>query len=81
VTRPDSVTLVFEYDAPTTAERVARSVALEAGDIEGERTEATVSREAETVTVVVEADDLTALRAGLNTWTTLVEVAESVVTA
>jgi len=75
------VTLVFEYDATTTAERVARSVELEAGDIEGERTEATVTRERETVTVVVEADDLTALRAGLNTWTTLVEVAESVACA
>lgn len=75
------MTLVFEYDAPTTAERVARSVALEAGDIEGERTEATVTRERGAVTVVVGADDLTALRAGLNTWTTLVEVAESVARA
>ena len=75
------MTLVFEYDASATAEHVARSVELEAGDIDGERTEATVTSEGETVRVVVAADDLTALRAGLNTWTTLVEVAESVACA
>jgi len=75
------VTLEFEYDTPTTAERVAQSVELEAGDIEGDRTETAVTRDGSTVTTIVAADDLTALRAGLNTWTTLVEVAESVACA
>jgi len=68
--------LVFEYDTPAVARTVARSVAVEAGDIEGDRSRASVERDGETVTVTVDAADLTALRAGNNTWLTLVEVAE-----
>jgi len=68
--------LVFEYDTPAVARTVARSVAVEAGDIEGDRSRASVERDVETVTVTVDAADLTALRAGNNTWLTLVEVAE-----
>ena len=48
----------------------------EVGDIESDRTRATLDSEDRTVTVTVEADDLVALRAGLNTWSTLVGVAE-----
>jgi KEOPS complex subunit Pcc1 len=76
--RPHATTLVFEYSTATAAAVVARSVEREVGEIEGDRTTATLSRDGDTVTVEVEADDVTALRAGLNTWTTLVEVAESV---
>ncbi|CQH48209.1 KEOPS complex subunit Pcc1 [Halobacterium hubeiense] len=68
--------LVFEYDSPAVARAVERSVAVEAGDIEGDRSRAAVEREDATVTVTVDAADLTALRAGNNTWLTLVEVAE-----
>jgi KEOPS complex subunit Pcc1 len=57
---------------------VDRSVSQELGEIDGDRATATVDRDGQTVTVTVSADDLTALRAGLNTWATLVEVAESV---
>jgi KEOPS complex subunit Pcc1 len=71
-------TLSFEYDAVERARLVARSVRQEVGEIEGDRTAATVSRDARTVTVAVEADDLVALRAGLNTWASLVSVAERV---
>jgi KEOPS complex subunit Pcc1 len=71
-----STALVFEYDSPAVARAVQRSVAVEAGDIEGDRSTAVVSRDGETVTVAVDASDLTALRAGQNTWLTLVEVAE-----
>ena len=75
---PHSTTLVFEYDSVGRARTVERSVAVEAGDIEGDRSAASVAREGATVTVTVEARDLTALRAGNNTWLTLVEVSERV---
>jgi KEOPS complex subunit Pcc1 len=68
--------LEFEYTDAADAERVARSVAVEAGDIEGDRTAAAVERDDATVVVTVEAADLVALRAGVNTWTSLVGVAE-----
>ncbi|CAM2869010.1 MULTISPECIES: KEOPS complex subunit Pcc1 [Halobacterium] len=71
-----STELVFRYDSTAVASIVASSVAVSAGDIDGERSRATVSRDGATVTVVVDATDLTALRAGQNTWLTLVEVAE-----
>jgi len=67
---------VFEYGSPAVARVVERSVAVEAGDIEGDRSGAAVQRDGATVTVSVDAADLTALRAGNNTWLTLVEVAE-----
>lgn len=79
--RPHATTLVFEYSSPRAAAVIARSVEREVGEIEGDRTEAALVREGDTVTVEIEADDVTALRAGLNTWTTLVEVAESVATS
>ena len=76
--RPHATTLVFKYASSRAAAVVAQSVEREIGEIEGDRTEATLSRKGDTVTVELVADDVTALRAGLNTWTTLVEVAESV---
>ena len=69
-------TLVFEYDDRRRARTVARSVAREAGDIEGDRTTASVEREGREVRVRIEARDLVALRAGDNTWCSLIEVAE-----
>ncbi|WP_232700878.1 KEOPS complex subunit Pcc1 [Halobacterium wangiae] len=76
-----STELVFDYDSTAFARTVERSVAVEAGDIEGDRSDATVVRDGETVTVTVDATDLTALRAGNNTWLTLVEVAERAASA
>jgi KEOPS complex subunit Pcc1 len=78
VTGPHSARLAFDYSSPEAAALVDRSVSQELGEIDGDRATATVDRDGQTVTVTVSADDLTALRAGLNTWTTLVEVAESV---
>ena len=68
--------LSFDYASPDVATRVERSVRPEVGDIEGDRTQATLSRDGETVTVSVAAADLVALRAGLNTWSTLLSVAQ-----
>ncbi|QDX39818.1 KEOPS complex subunit Pcc1 [Salarchaeum sp. JOR-1] len=71
-----ATTLRFSYASPAVAERIAASVRPESGAIEGDRTTASLSREGDTVTVDVVASDLTALRAGQNTWVTLLEVAE-----
>ena len=73
---PHGIVLTFSYPDTETARVVERSVRQEVDDIEGDRTRATVSRDDETLAVDVVADDLVALRAGLNTWCTLVEVAE-----
>lgn len=73
---PHGVVLAFSYPDAETARVVERSVRQEVDDIEGDRTRATVAREGERLTVDVVADDLVALRAGLNTWCTLVEVSE-----
>lgn len=68
--------LSAEYATPQQARRVERAIAPEVGDIAGNRTGVVVSREEETVEVRIEAADLTALRAGLNTWFSLIAVAE-----
>jgi KEOPS complex subunit Pcc1 len=69
---------VFECEYPDAerARRVERAVAVEVGDIEGDRTTATLERDGATLTVTVAAADLVALRAGCNTWLSLVGVAE-----
>lgn len=71
-------TLCFEYASVERARIVERSVAQEVGEIDGDRTRATLSRTGPTVTVDLTADDLVALRAGLNTWNSLVGVASQV---
>ncbi|MFB6267859.1 MAG: KEOPS complex subunit Pcc1 [Halodesulfurarchaeum sp.] len=69
-------TLILEYDAIDRAEIVECAIAQEAGEIETDRTAAAVSRSGATVEVVLDAEDLVALRAGQNTWLGLVSVAE-----
>ncbi|WP_226012281.1 KEOPS complex subunit Pcc1 [Halomicrobium salinisoli] len=68
--------LSFAYDDAQRARRVADSVRPEVDEIAGDRTRATLELDGDAVTVTVEAEDLTALRAGLNTWQRLVAVAE-----
>ncbi|AKH97067.1 KEOPS complex subunit Pcc1 [Halanaeroarchaeum sulfurireducens] len=74
-------TLTFSYDSVRRAAIVERSVSVEIGDIASDRTAASIDRDGSTVTVDVEASDLVGLRAGQNTWLSLVEVAEGVVDA
>jgi KEOPS complex subunit Pcc1 len=69
--------LTVEYDDTERASRVERSVRPEVGAIDGDRTTATLDREGAILTVTVAASDLVALRAGVNTWLTLVSVAEA----
>ncbi|MEE6211204.1 KEOPS complex subunit Pcc1 [Salarchaeum sp. III] len=71
-----ATTLRFSYASPDIAQRIAESVRPEAGAIEGDRTTASLSRDGSVVRVEIVASDLTALRAGQNTWVTLLEVAE-----
>lgn len=68
--------LSFEYDDAERAKRVERSVRPEIGDIDGDRTTATLDRDGRVVNVQIAAADLVAMRAGVNTWSTLVGVAE-----
>ena len=74
--RPHVATLTFRYPDSDAAGLVAAAVSQEVDEIDGDRSAATVSRDGAAVRVDVGADDLVALRAGLNTWSSLVEVAE-----
>lgn len=67
--------LTFEYDDEHRAEVVAASVRGEVGEIAGDRTRASVERDGAVVEVRIEATDLVALRAGINTWCSFVDVA------
>jgi KEOPS complex subunit Pcc1 len=64
------------YDTPERARRVERALRPEVGDIGGDRTSVALAREGDSLAVTVRATDLTALRAGLNTWLGLTDVAE-----
>ena len=68
--------LTFSYPDERRARLVADAVGVEVGEIADDRSRADVEREASRVVVTVRAADLVALRAGVNTWTRLVEVAE-----
>lgn len=73
--------LVFEYRSVALARIVEQSVGREVGEIAGDRTRATVDRDGRRVVVLITADDLVGLRAGSNTWLSLVTVAEKTVRA
>ena len=70
--------LSFDYADPQRAARVECALEPEVRAIPGDRSHATVERTGESLSVRVRATDLVALRAGINTWTTLVTVAERV---
>ena len=77
MTPPHRTVLALDYPDSELARRVERSLRPEVGDIDGDRTTARLAREGATVRLTVEADDLVALRAGCNTWLTLMAVAET----
>ncbi|MFB6146692.1 MAG: KEOPS complex subunit Pcc1 [Halobacteriaceae archaeon] len=68
--------LTLAYDSDGLAAAVAASVRREVDPLEDERSDATVDRDGETVTVRIRAADPVALRAATNTWCSLLEVAE-----
>ncbi|QRV15566.1 KEOPS complex Pcc1-like subunit [Haloterrigena salifodinae] len=69
-------TLEFDYETPSRARLVAESVAREVGEIDDDRSQTTIDRDGSTVCIDIDAADVIALRAALNTWFTLVDVAE-----
>ena len=71
--------LQFQYGTARSAELVATAIGQEIDEIDGDRASAALSHDGSRLTIEVDAADLVALRAGLNTWGTLVEVAEQVV--
>ena len=79
--RDHHASLQFEYDDPRRARAVSEAVRVECGEIQretgsNERSATSVERRGRVVEIDLIARDLVALRAGLNTWTRLVEVAE-----
>jgi KEOPS complex subunit Pcc1 len=78
VTRAHETVLSFTYSTERRARVVADALGPEVGEIDDARSTATVDREGDAVRVRVLADDLVALRAGVNSWSRLVGVAERV---
>jgi len=70
--------LRFEYPTATAAGRVERSIAVEVGELDADRSTVTVDREGSVVTIAIEATDRVALRAGINSWCRYVSTAETV---
>ncbi|XVH30546.1 KEOPS complex subunit Pcc1 [Haloferacaceae archaeon DSL9] len=81
MTDVQAASLSFSYDTASRARRIERSIGVEVGEIDDERSRVAVSRDERTVRVEVTASDLVALRAGLNSWFRLVAVAETVIAA
>ncbi|WP_424014446.1 KEOPS complex subunit Pcc1 [Halorubrum xinjiangense] len=78
MTRAHETVLSFSYPTERRARVVADALGPEVGEIDDARSSATVDREGDAVRVRVLADDLVALRAGVNSWSRLVSVAERV---
>lgn len=69
-------TLEFEYETPSRARLIAESVAREIGEIDDERSRTTIEYDDVVVRLEINAADIVALRAALNTWFSLASVAE-----
>ncbi|MDB9252549.1 KEOPS complex subunit Pcc1 [Halorubrum ezzemoulense] len=78
MTRAHETVLSFTYPSERRARVVADALGPEIGEIDDARSTATVDREGDAVRVRVLADDLVALRAGVNSWSRLIAVAERV---
>ena len=69
--------LSFAYESPEAAHRVADAIDPELSAIDDERSRVRADRQRAELELTVEARDPVALRAALNTWCSLVSVAES----
>ncbi|MDB2223780.1 KEOPS complex subunit Pcc1 [Halorubrum ezzemoulense] len=78
MTRAHETVLSFTYPSERRARVVADTLGPEIGEIDDARSTATVDREGDAVRIRVLADDLVALRAGVNSWSRLIAVAERV---
>ena len=77
-TYPHTAALRFRYPSAADATLVARTISVEAGQLDADRSTVDVDRTGATVGVEVAAADPVALRAGLNSWLRYVSVAEQV---
>ncbi|MXR53088.1 KEOPS complex Pcc1-like subunit [Halovenus sp. WSH3] len=68
--------LSFQYDSPEQAARVADAIDPELGEIDDDRSGVRADRDGSALELTVEAEDLVAMRAAINTWCSLVDVAE-----
>lgn len=75
---PHRATVSIEYDHNRAARIVERSIAREVDEIDDDRSRTTVDRVGPRLQIRIEADDLVALRAAMNTWLSLTDVAERV---
>ena len=73
-----STQLRFEYPTATAAERIERSIAVEVGELDDDRSAVSVDRDEVVLTVEITAADRVALRAGINSWCRYVATAETV---
>jgi KEOPS complex subunit Pcc1 len=73
---PHDATLDFAYETSSRARLVAESVAREIGEIDDDRSRTRIGRDGPVVHIEIVAADVVALRAALNTWLSLVDVAE-----
>jgi KEOPS complex subunit Pcc1 len=67
----------FRFECPY-AEKLYTVLAPEAGSDPGDRSQVSVFREGDSVTLQVKAEDIPALRASLNMWLRLVNVCKEV---
>jgi KEOPS complex subunit Pcc1 len=79
--RPHDCRLAVSFADERRARLAESAVGVEVGEIDDARSAATVAREGTEVAVEVVADDLVALRAGVNTWTRFLDVAEATLAA
>lgn len=75
---PHRTSLTLEYDAVPVARTVERSLRQEVGEIDDDRSTTRLDRAGPTLEVTIDAADLVALRAAVNTWLSLASVAERV---
>ncbi|MFO7833680.1 MAG: KEOPS complex subunit Pcc1 [Halohasta sp.] len=78
MSHPHTAALRFDYPSAADATLVARSIGVEAGQLDDDRSTVDVAQRGPTVDVEVAAADPVALRAGLNSWLRYVSVAEAV---
>ncbi|MBP1986000.1 KEOPS complex subunit Pcc1 [Halolamina salifodinae] len=81
MTATHTATLAVTHDSSARAKRVFESLDPEVGGVDDDRAGASVARDGRTVEVTVEAADLSALRAGTNSWSRLLSTAEAVTAA
>jgi Uncharacterized protein conserved in archaea len=74
---PHSIELGFEFSTTGRAETISAAVQVEVNEVDDSRATASVTRQGTTVVVEIEANDLHALRAGINSWTRLISTAEN----